>query len=893
VPVQLGVVGWAQAVLITQCVLGIVMMHGCEDSSPGGSWSTRRRAMLRSKARLARRGSTFWSQFLSAAISCRHLSPLSLDSSTSSCGSLDSGRMLSVEALDDFDRTASSPSHAPPSLWEVTSPWLDATLHCPAMCQLLECWSVTTLRSCSAFGVFASDFLGGRIKFMPGHCKDLLPLPLATQCMFDDWTSPLGTDLSLRLLNLSIAGLNFLFRGGRTGDVPRLATGLHKRAINRLKLKFDNAIAELLVLERPLGISGSLERLAGSVSSHRYPDLRAADVDYLPGAAKIDPMPFLPSEVQTLLSSPGLLFPGGVSHIPARRQDNEKHHGDRVTLTIRLLRAGKLSLAQDAMASADTFTVGKPGGDRLREIWNGGLLTSASVDSWKPPHQACPASLATLEASDDRPLWMSTRDGRVFFDQLALPPSLRSYLGRPLVAITDLKSPPPCESGAQPAEGLSDTELLELLVDGPLSSATSSLVPLNNAFPMGFGWSSYVAQSTMVHACTLAGFKREQLLSSERALTHEAAPAIAIATDDVNMFQRLSFDERSQFHGSPLDALDETWRTLGIQGHPGKASDLVGSGKVLGVQFRDGIRLQAKGDRMWSLFEASIDLEHMGMASPGHIAGLNGHLHWQNLLNRPLYSCLHGIYRFVHMQPEHIVRRVPAQVTSDIFLNVALFPFWSADLRRPWWSFLPATDASPAFGYGLSIARCEPGLSRSIGAVAADPSAVIRLAPCADEPAEVPRVGFEYRLPLTMDDFRTTFSIPAHRIAHSGEMEMAAVKLAILRITRNARTHGHRGVVLVDAQAVGYALRKGRSSAGTFRFGVAAIAALSLAADLKLSYPYLPSESNPADYPSRGKTRARTARRTIRKPHRPGLEKLTRSCRRAVRNLRSRGEQVF
>ena len=123
-----------------------------------------------------------------------------------------------------------------------------------------------------------------------------------------------------------------------------------------------------------------------------------------------------------------------MSHIPSRRSDKEKNRGDRVTLTIRLLRAGKLSLAQEAKASADTFTVGKPGGDRLREIWNGGLLTAASVDSWKPPYQACPAALTTLEASDDRP-FVDEHKGRKSLFRSASPPLVLAWLLRSCLGI--------------------------------------------------------------------------------------------------------------------------------------------------------------------------------------------------------------------------------------------------------------------------------------------------------------------------------------------------------------------------------------------------------------------------------------------------------------------------
>ena len=62
---------------------------------------------------------------------------------------------------------------------------------------------------------------------------------------------------------------------------------------------------------------------------------------------------------------------------------------------------------------------------------------------------------------------------------------------------------------------------------------------------------------------------------------------------------------------------------------------------------------------------------------------------------------------------------------------------------------------------------------------------------------------------------------------HSGTIEMEAVKLSLLRITRKQRYHGHRGALLVDARAVGSTLMKGRTSARTLRRGCLGVAAIS------------------------------------------------------------------
>ena len=153
------------------------------------------------------------------------------------------------------------------------------------------------------------------------------------------------------------------------------------------------------------------------------------------------------------------------------------------------------------------------------------------------------------------------------------------------------------------------------------------------------------------------------------------------------------------------------------------------------------------------------------------------------------------------------------------------------------------------------------------------------------DPEEKPKVGSELRLPLTMSDFKVLFSIKAKEVSHSGAMELEVVKLGLLRVTRNARNHGHRGSFLVDAQVLGHALAKGRSSARSLKRGVRAIGAISLAADLRLVYPYLPSESNPADYPSRGKVRKR-AKRPAPRPARDHLDLLEHAYRKAFRRRR-------
>ncbi len=203
---------------------------------------------------------------------------------------------------------------------------------------------------------------------------------------------------------------------------------------------------------------------------------------------------------------------------------------------------------------------------------------------------------------------------------------------------------------------------------------------------------------------------------------------------------------------------------------------------------------------------------------------------------------------------------MPKAVLQELCLNVSLLALWTADLTRPWLPCLPATDASGSFGFGVCLAACPASVAREVAAHAGAYDHHVRLTLEAGDELERPRVGRELRLGLSQSSFRRLLSVKARKLEHSGGLEATGVVLGLRRLARKAAWHGHRGAFLVDAQAVRAALQKGRSSAGTLRHPVSQAAALLLACDWRLRFAYLPSESNPADAPSRGRKPTRRRR---------------------------------
>merc|ERR1712226_1198485 len=62
---------------------------------------------------------------------------------------------------------------------------------------------------------------------------------------------------------------------------------------------------------------------------------------------------------------------------------------------------------------------------------------------------------------------------------------------------------------------------------------STRLFPASRVWPMGFGWSSFVAQSSMVESCRRAGFSTNRMIAPDLPVPVSRSSVFAIATDDV------------------------------------------------------------------------------------------------------------------------------------------------------------------------------------------------------------------------------------------------------------------------------------------------------------------------------------------------------------------------
>ena len=427
-------------------------------------------------------------------------------------------------------------------------------------------------------------------------------------------------------------------------------------------------------------------------------------------------------------------------------------------------------------------------------------------------------------------------------------------MGRPKVHLQELIG----------LDGLTVDEIRTFLPPGEQDSDLEILYPVNLTWAMGFAWSSFVAQSVMTGCCLQTGLLASAFLADGQQIPGDMRTVVGVATDDIMHFS----DVGPEVGANWMASLEGVFSQVGVLTNQNK--DIVGAlnGTCVGIDLTHGVFLSPSSQRLWSYLQASADLFSEPVCTPLELASYTGTVQWLDLLNRWLLSCLDKTHAFNRESPLSSLQQVPSDVQSELMLNAALSPYWEADLRRPWLEQIVTTDASPSYGFGVSVAKCTRATARLIGMASEDPNGFICLTRDPDDPPEKPCKGNCTRLRLRQRSFKTVLSVRAQHVEHSGGMEARGLALGLRWLSRSAHNHSKRVPMCVDATAVMGAAKKGRTSAHTLKCAIRRSAALALACDMQLYIAYIPSESNPSDWPSRGHQRRkvlnRYANRTVR-----------------------------
>ena len=240
--------------------------------------------------------------------------------------------------------------------------------------------------------------------------------------------------------------------------------------------------------------------------------LDAMRCDLLSPSGLVDPLRYIDAEHRDILRDPGRLFPllrkGQCLPWSARRDERDQYE----LLVLRQLRCGKVRLRREVFSGASIFAVGKKGKDTQREVWNSRELSAIAERPPVPPHLASPSALLYIEASKTKPLRIWKRDARCWFDQLKLPERLQPYFGRPPLTLGALRSAHLHSAGREAAV---TTEEMRSWCGGEILPEETLVHLCSCIWAMGFSWSAYLAQSTLLHHCFQAGLSRDLLLAED------------------------------------------------------------------------------------------------------------------------------------------------------------------------------------------------------------------------------------------------------------------------------------------------------------------------------------------------------------------------------------------
>jgi hypothetical protein len=430
-----------------------------------------------------------------------------------------------------------------------------------------------------------------------------------------------------------------------------------------------------------------------------------------------------------------------------------------------------------------------------------------------------PDLLATLVPDASRPLFVAKSDVDNFYHRLRLPLWMRAYFALP-----------PVSAGAVGLEGAridgADAGCVRRL------SAADLVFPACVTLPMGWSHSVYVAQRAHEHIiATRTGLRSADAVTPHNGLLIDRTRH-HVYIDDVTW---IGHDEKDVARSQ-----QEYNTAMEVVGLPTKASKNVppscGSVESVGMEF-DGTR-HTVGVRPAKLLHLQMETERLiesGQVTGVELSSLLGKWTWACLAARPALSVFQSVYRFVKFAGSRSFQ-LWRSVIRELRVISGLAPLLFTHLSAPVFRRVLATDAS-SVGLGVCARHLTEEDVRAVSAppqmVAADDEGTADV----DEPQHV--------------DWRVLVAARWRRSEHINVLEMRALLTALRWVWSSPWAMGSRIVIYSDSRVLIGSALKGRSSSPPLLRRLRAVAAMCLAAGLRLRLRWIASAFNPADGPSR------------------------------------------
>ena len=551
-----------------------------------------------------------------------------------------------------------------------------------------------------------------------------------------------------------------------------------------------------------------------------------ADVVSLPERAATCPLlDILPPDLAAKFAREdgGLVRPASErAEIP--KAVNLVRSGEYVRLLRRLRDCGLLAFTLRPKAVNGLFGVPKDI-TQLRLIVDARPANAMFVD---PPKVQLPTPdlLAQMTVPAGAEIFVAKADIDGCYHRLLLPEWLWPYFALPAVSIADMP---------------------ELRADFPTSE---TVYPCFRTVPMGWSHSVYAVQRAHEFiAASESGLQRDDRISPGNDCRVDR-PRHFIYIDDT-VFLATSQHEADALLAAHLLTLSRHR----LDAKPSKVVPATSAPtEIIGIEL-DGQRgtLGVSPPKLRRLCSATMSCIEKRAASGYELSVLVGCWTWAMLAARPAFSVFSSVYRFVASAGSRVVEIWPS-VVAELQLILALSPLLFVSLRSDFAETMVATDASTT-GQGVVYASVSPAAARNVAAL----SSVADLA--ADGSDSAPDIVSRFALRsfdadpvapvLRGRNWKTAVSARWSRSEHINVLELRAMCTAVRWACSRPSFFCRRLLLLSDSHVAVCAVAKGRSSSQQLRRRLRFVSGFLLAFNLRLSVRWIPTETNPADGPSR------------------------------------------
>ena len=235
--------------------------------------------------------------------------------------------------------------------------------------------------------------------------------------------------------------------------------------------------------------------------------------------------------------------------------------------------------------------------------------------------------------------------------------------------------------------------------------------PCITSWPMGFSWSSAIAQNVSVSALLPTGLPEEHIFSDLHTLPECHDELALIATDDT-ILVHTNRDQGLR----RVEELEDIFKLYGIPQRVDKDETVESEVTAIGCFLaNDPPRIEPALEKLGNVLSAIFDLHRTRRASPLSLAALLGVIQWLALMARAFLSIFDHVYLFSRREEGQTIIDVPDEVFDELATFALLTPLLVADLTREFHPLLAATDASPSFGFGASVCPITPDEAIKLG----------------------------------------------------------------------------------------------------------------------------------------------------------------------------------